>query len=117
MEWLLRKRWRKLVRLVDLRKAVITQLKEGPLSSLQAVDSTGIKPEDEGEWNARKHGSPKRRIWRNTCIARQSHSQNAAERVIDEEILEIRAVEVTSSSIDDAPMLLTYSIISNRTKK
>ena len=32
----------------------------GPLSLL--IDSTGIKSEGEGEWNARKHGGPKRRI-------------------------------------------------------
>jgi len=32
----------------------------GPLNLL--VDSTGIKAEGEGEWNARKHGGPKRRI-------------------------------------------------------
>jgi len=32
----------------------------GPLNLL--IDSTGIKTEGEGEWNARKHGGPKRRI-------------------------------------------------------
>ena len=32
----------------------------GPLHLL--IDSTGIKV--EGEWNARKHGGPKRRVWR-----------------------------------------------------
>ena len=49
--------------------------------------------EGEGEWNARKHGGPKRRLWRKIHIG------------IDEETLEIRAVEVTTSSIGDAPML------------
>ena len=34
----------------------------GPLHLL--VDSTGIKVEGEGEWNARKHGGTKRRVWR-----------------------------------------------------
>ena len=63
----------------------------GPLYLL--VDSTGIKAEGEGEWNARKHGGPKRRLWRKVHIG------------IDEETLEIRAVEVTTSSIGDAPML------------
>ena len=63
----------------------------GPLHLL--VDSTGIKAEGEGEWNARKHGGPKRRLWRKIHIG------------IDEETLEIRAVEVTTSSIGDAPML------------
>ncbi len=62
----------------------------GPLHLL--IDSTGIKAEGEGEWNARKHGGPKRRLWRKIHIE------------IDEETLEIRAVEVTSSSIGDAPM-------------
>jgi hypothetical protein len=59
----------------------------GPLHLL--VDSTGIKAEGEGEWN----GGSKRRLWRKIHIG------------IDEETLEIRAIEVTSSSIGDAPML------------
>ena len=63
----------------------------GPLDLL--IDSTGIKAEGEGEWNARKHGGPKRRLWRKIHIG------------IDEETLEIRAIEVTSSSIGDAPIL------------
>ena len=63
----------------------------GPLHLL--VDSTGIKAEGEGEWNACKHGGSKRRLWRKIHIG------------IDEETLEIRAIEVTSSSIGDAPML------------
>lgn len=33
---------------------------KGPLNLL--IDSTGIKAEGEGEWNARKHGGAKRRI-------------------------------------------------------
>jgi hypothetical protein len=57
------------------------------------VDSTGIKSEGEGEWNARKHGGPKRRIWRKIHIG------------VDEETLEVRPVEVTTSNIGDAPML------------
>ena len=28
----------------------------------QAVDSTGIKAEDGGEWNARMHGGTERRL-------------------------------------------------------
>ncbi|UWS78246.1 IS5 family transposase [Phaeobacter sp. G2] len=63
----------------------------GPLNLL--IDSTGIKAEGEGEWNARKHGGPKRRIWRKIHIG------------IGEETLEVRAVEVTTSNIGDAPML------------
>jgi len=63
----------------------------GPLNLL--IDSTGIKAEGEGEWNARKHGGSKRRIWRKIHIG------------IDEETLEVRAVEITSSSVGDAPVL------------
>ncbi len=63
----------------------------GPLHLL--IDSTGIKAEGEGEWNARKHGGSKRRLWRRIHIG------------IDEKTLEIRAIEATSSSIGDAPVL------------
>jgi hypothetical protein len=47
----------------------------------------------EGEWNARKHAGSKRRVWRKIHIG------------IDEETLEVQAVEVTGSNIGDAPML------------
>ena len=57
------------------------------------IDSTGIKVEGESEWHARKHGGPKRRVWRKIHLG------------IDEETLEIRAVEVTGSHIGDAPVL------------
>ena len=50
----------------------------GPLHLL--IESTGIKAEGEGAWNARKHGGPKRRLWRKIHIG------------IDEETLEIPAV-------------------------
>lgn len=39
---------------------------QGPLHLL--FDSTGLKVEGEGEWNARKHGGPKRRVWRKIHI-------------------------------------------------
>jgi transposase len=64
---------------------------KGPLHLL--IDSTGIKVEGEGEWNARKHGGPKRRVWRKIHIG------------IDEQTLEVRAVEITGSNTGDAPML------------
>lgn len=64
---------------------------DGPLHLL--VDSTGIKVEGEGEWNARKHGGSKRRVWRKIHIG------------IDEKTLEIRAAEFTTSNVGDAPML------------
>ena len=59
---------------------------DGPLHLL--VDSTGIKVEGEGEWNARKHGGTKRRVWRKIHIG------------IDEKTLEIRAAEFTTSVSD-----------------
>ena len=64
---------------------------QGPLHLL--IDSTGIKVEGEGEWNARKHGGPKRRVWRKLHIG------------IDEQTLEIRAAEFTSNEVGNAPML------------
>ena len=64
---------------------------KGPLNLL--IDSTGIKAEGEGEWNERKHGDSKRRVWRKIHIG------------IDEETLEVLAVEVTGSNIGDALML------------
>ena len=67
------------------------RVSQGPLHLL--IDSTGIKVEGEGEWNARKHGGAKRRVWRKVHLG------------IDEQTLEIRAVEVTSSDVGDAPML------------
>ena len=57
------------------------------------IDSTGIKVEGAGEWNARKHGGPKRRVWRKIHLG------------IDEQTLEVRAVEITGSHIGDAPVL------------
>ena len=57
------------------------------------IYSTGIKVEGEGAWHARKHGGPKRRVWRKIHLG------------IDEETLEIRSVEITGSHIGDAPVL------------
>lgn len=59
----------------------------------RAVDSTSIKVEGEGEWNAGKHGGPKRWIWRKIHLG------------IDEQTLEVRAVEITGRHIGDAPVL------------
>ena len=64
---------------------------QGPLNLL--IDSTGIKAEGEGEWHARKHGGAKRRLWRKIHIG------------VDEQTLEIRAVEITGSNVGDAPTL------------
>ena len=63
----------------------------GPLNLL--IDSTGVKAEGEGEWHARKHGGAKRRLWRKIHIG------------VDQQTLEIRAIEVTGSNVGDAPML------------
>ena len=57
--------------------------------------STGIK--SKGEWNARKHGGPKRRIWRKIHIG------------IDEETLEVRAVEVTTNNVGHRRCCLSCS--------
>lgn len=54
---------------------------QGPLHLL--IDSTGIKVEAEGEWNARMNGCQKRRVWRKVHLG------------TDERMLEIRAVEIT----------------------
>ena len=61
--------------------------------AIALMDSTGIKAESEGEWHACKHGGPKRRLWRKIHLG------------IDEQTLEVRAIEVTGSHIGDAPML------------
>lgn len=45
------------------------------------------------EWNARKHGGPKRRDWRKIHLG------------IDEETLEAQAVDITGSHIGDARIL------------
>jgi hypothetical protein len=58
---------------------------KGPLHLL--IDSAGIKVEDEGALHARKHGGPKRRVWRKIHLG------------IDEETLEVWAVEITGSHI------------------
>ncbi len=61
----------------------------GPAQTLRhgAVDSTGIKAGGEGEWNARKHGRAKRRIWRKVHIG------------IDEQTLEVRAVHCPAGDL------------------
>ena len=64
---------------------------QGSLNLL--IDSTGTKAEGEGEWHARKHGGTKRRLWRKIHIG------------VDEQTLEIRAIEVTGSNVGDAPIL------------
>jgi hypothetical protein len=57
------------------------------------IDSAGNKAEGDGEWFARKHGPSKPRQWRKVHLG------------IDADMLEIRAIEVTGSRVDDAPML------------
>jgi hypothetical protein len=57
------------------------------------VDSTGIKRMGEGEWKTRKHGASYRRQWRKVHIG------------IDAETLDIRAIEITTNAVGDAPVL------------
>ena len=57
------------------------------------IDSTGIKVEGEGQWNARNHGGSKRRVWRKIHLG------------IDEDTQEGRPVEITGNYISDAPVL------------
>ena len=57
------------------------------------MDSTGIKFLGEGEWKRKKHGAEYRRQWRKVRLG------------IDPQTLEIRAIEVTNTSVGDAPML------------
>lgn len=57
------------------------------------VDSTGIKMTGEGEWKMRKHGASYRRQWRKVHLG------------IDAATLDIRAIEVTTNDIGDAPAL------------
>lgn len=49
--------------------------------------------EGEVQWNPCKHGGPKRRVWRKTHLG------------IDEQTLEVRAVETIGHHIGDAPIL------------
>ena len=64
---------------------------DGPLNLL--VDSTGIKFLGDGEWQARKHGSQRRRRWRKVHLA------------MDTVTSDIRAVEFTPSRDGDSPVL------------
>lgn len=57
------------------------------------VDSTGIKFSGEDEWQVRKHGAGRRRQWHKIHVG------------IDAETLKLRAVEMTSNRIGDAPVL------------
>lgn len=66
------------------------------------IDSTGIKVEGEGEWHARKHGGPKRPSPRFLePVAKPWLDWRKIHLGIDEETLEVRAVEITGSHIGD----------------
>lgn len=69
---------------------------KGPLNLL--IDSAVIKVEGEGGWHARKHGGPKRRVWRKIHLG------------IDEETLEIRTVEITRSHFSDGERCLACHV-------
>ena len=80
---------------------------EGPLNLL--VDSTGIKFLGDGEWQARKHGVQGRRQWRKVHLATHPAPGGcgtcAPTRYTDTATSDIRAVEFTSSSDGDSPVL------------
>jgi hypothetical protein len=57
------------------------------------VDSTDMKMWGEGKWKLKKHGAEYRRQWRKVRLG------------TDAEILEIRAVEVTSNRVGDVQVL------------
>ena len=79
--------------LTSAKTSEATSRIEGSDGPLHAHRQHRIKVEGEGEWNARKHGGTKRRVWRKIHVG------------IDEKTLEIRAAEFTTSDIGDAPML------------
>lgn len=64
---------------------------DGDLNLL--VDSTGVKMRGEGEWQVRRHGPGRRRQWRKVHLA------------MDVATGDIRAVEFTSNSEGDSPVL------------
>ena len=57
------------------------------------VDSTGIKFLGEGEWKCKKHGTERRRQWCKLHIG------------IDAQMLQIRAICVTSNEVTDAAVV------------
>ncbi len=77
------------------QKALHAQLRYRPSAELLQLlaDNTGVKFFGGGEWKRTKHGAEYRRDWRKVHLG------------IDAQTLEIRAVEVTSNEIGDAPML------------
>ena len=75
------------------QKSLQVQISDRPSTTALhlLVDSTGIKFVGEGEWKRKKHGAEYRRAWRKVHLG------------IDAQTLEIRAIEVTSNAIGDAP--------------
>jgi hypothetical protein len=57
------------------------------------VDRTGVKAAGEGESSCRKHWTSRQKPWAKVHLG------------INAETLEVRAIEVTSSRVGDAPML------------
>jgi hypothetical protein len=77
---------------------------DGPLNLL--VDSTGIKFLGDGEWQARKHGVQGRRqsLPGNGLLANRERGRKV-HLAMDTATSDIRAVEFTSSSDGDSPVL------------
>ena len=76
----------------------------GPLKQLKkhlgtpidiVVDSTGLKIYGEGEWCIKKHGKQHQRTWRKVHLA------------VDAETLDIVSCELTTSRVQDGPVLKT----------
>ncbi len=76
---------------------------KGPPNLL--IDSSGIKAEGGGEWHARKHGSAKRRVRRAARTGGAARSRRRIHMGLDEQTLEVRAIEIAGSNVGDAPML------------
>jgi len=54
------------------------------------IDSTGLKVFDEGEWNVKKHGKERRRIWRKLHLA------------VDSKTHEVICADLSLNNVNDA---------------
>ena len=69
----------------------VRNLPSTPLSCPALMIMHWIKVEGEGEWNVRKRGGPKRRVWRKVHLG------------IDEQTLEIRASRSPAATLGMRP--------------
>ena len=68
------------------------------------MDSTGVKAEGESAWSAEDQKTVWETVFPTNAQARRTQTTRD-ERGIDEETLEVWAVEITGSNIGDAPVL------------